>query len=65
MALTSPGTRNSLKLLQNFTFLPSGGIAPVTETSGTKKWVHFRWACAKFLPQNFHEWAGYAIGHSV
>jgi transposase len=34
------------------------GIAPVTETSGKKKWVHFRWACPKFLRQSFHEWAG-------
>jgi hypothetical protein len=41
------------------------GIAPVTETSGKKKWVHFRWACAKFLRQSFHEWAGHSIGHSV
>jgi transposase len=41
------------------------GIAPVTETSGKKKWVHFRWACAKFLRQSFHEWAGHTIGHSV
>ena len=31
------------------------GIAPVTETSGKKKWVHFRWACAKFLRQSSHE----------
>ena len=41
------------------------GIAPVTESSGKKKWVHFRWACAKFLRQSFHEWAGHTIGHSV
>ena len=41
------------------------GIAPVTETSGKKKWVHFRWACPKFLRQSFHEWAGHTIGHSV
>jgi transposase len=40
------------------------GIAPVTETSGKKKWVHFRWACAKFLRQSFHEWAGHSIAHS-
>jgi transposase len=40
------------------------GIAPVTETSG-KKWVHFRWACAKFLRQSFHEWAGHSIAQSV
>jgi transposase len=41
------------------------GIAPVTETSGKKKWVHFRWACPKFLRQSFHEWAGHTIAYSV
>jgi transposase len=40
------------------------GIAPVTERSGKKKWVHFRWACPKFLRQTFHEWAGHSIAHS-
>ena len=33
------------------------GIAPVTESSGQQKWVHWRWACPKFLRQTFHEWA--------
>lgn len=33
------------------------GIAPVTETSGKQKWVHWRWACPKFLRQTFHEWS--------
>jgi transposase len=32
------------------------GITPVTERSGKRKWVHFRWACPKFLRQSFHEW---------
>jgi transposase len=41
------------------------GIAPVTERSGKKQWVHFRWACPKFLRQSFHEWAGHSIAHSV
>jgi len=41
------------------------GIAPVMEKSGKTKWVHFRWACPKFLRQSFHEWAGHSIGHSV
>jgi transposase len=41
------------------------GIAPVTERSGKKKWVHFRWACSKFLRQTFHEWAGHSIAQSV
>jgi transposase len=40
------------------------GIAPVTETSGKKKWVHSRWACPKFLRQSFHEWAGHSIAKS-
>jgi transposase IS116/IS110/IS902 family protein len=41
------------------------GIAPVTERSGKKKWVHFRWAAPKFPRQSFHEWAGHSIAHSV
>ena len=41
------------------------GIAPVTERSGKKKWVYFRWACPKFLRQSFHEWAGHSIAYSV
>jgi transposase len=40
------------------------GIAPVTESSGKKKWVHVRWACPKFLRQSFHEWAGHSIVQS-
>jgi transposase len=41
------------------------GIAPVTERSGKKKWVHFRVACPKFLRQSFHEWAGHSITQSA
>jgi Transposase IS116/IS110/IS902 family len=41
------------------------GIAPVMERSGKKQWVHFRVACAKFLRQSFHEWAGHSIAYSV
>ena len=33
------------------------GIAPVTERSGTKKWVHWRWACSKFVRQTLQEFA--------
>jgi transposase len=33
------------------------GIAPVTESSGQKTWVHWRWSCPKFLRQTFVEWA--------
>jgi transposase len=38
------------------------GIAPVLERSGKSQWVHFRWACPKFLRQTFQEWAGHSIG---
>ena len=41
------------------------GIAPVMEKSGRKQWIHFRWACPKFLRQSFHEWASHSIGYSV
>ena len=41
------------------------GVAPITERSGKKKWVHFRWACPKFLRQSFHEWAGHSMGKSA
>jgi transposase len=33
------------------------GIAPVTERSGKKTWVHRRFACARFVKQSFHEFA--------
>jgi hypothetical protein len=41
------------------------GIAPVMEKSAKKKWVHFGWACPKFLRQSFHEWAGHSISQST
>jgi transposase len=37
------------------------GIAPVTEQSGKAQWIHFRWACPKFLRQSFHEFAGHSV----
>lgn len=37
------------------------GIAPVTESSGKSHWVHWRWACSKFVRQTFHEWANCSI----
>jgi transposase len=37
------------------------GIAPVTERSGKKNWVHWRWAAPAFLRQTFHEFAGHSI----
>ena len=40
---------------------PLSGTAPVTSRSGKKCWVHWRWACPKFLRQTFHEFAGQSI----
>lgn len=40
------------------------GIAFVTERSGKKSWVHWRWQCPKFLRQTFVEWAGQTINKS-
>ena len=40
------------------------GIAPVTERSGQKTWVHWRWQCSTFLRQTFVEWAAQTINKS-
>jgi transposase len=37
------------------------GIAPVTERSGKKIWIHRRFACAHFVKQSFHEFAAQSI----
>jgi hypothetical protein len=36
----------------------------VTERSGKKHWVHWRWQCPTFLRQTFVEWAGQTINKS-
>ncbi len=40
------------------------GIAPVTERSGKKIWVHWRMQCPRFLRQTFVEWAAASIPRS-
>jgi len=40
------------------------GIAPVTERSGNKSWVHWRYSCPKFLRQSFIEWANQTVRFS-
>jgi transposase len=40
------------------------GIAPVTERSGNKHWVHWRLQCPTFIRQTFVEWAGATIPRS-
>jgi transposase len=40
------------------------GVAPVTERSGNKSWVHWRYSCPTFLRQTFIEWVGQTIPRS-
>ena len=40
------------------------GVAPVTESSGKSRWVHWRYAAPTFLRQTFVEWAAQTIPHS-
>jgi transposase len=41
------------------------GIAPVTQRSGKKSWVHWRLRCPKFLRQTFVEWAAQTVTRSL
>lgn len=50
---------NLAEEIQNY-----AGIAPVTERSGQKFWVHWRWQGAKFVRQTFVEWASKTINSS-
>jgi transposase len=49
----------SARALQEYT-----GIAPVTERSGKSTWVHWRYACSRFLRQSVVEWAGMSVRYS-
>ncbi len=40
------------------------GVAPVTERSGNKCWVHWRYCCSTFLRQSFVEWVPQTITRS-
>ncbi|HEY3499723.1 MAG TPA: IS110 family transposase [Polyangiaceae bacterium] len=40
------------------------GVAPVTERSGNKSWVHWRVACPTFLRQTFIEWVAQTVPRS-
>lgn len=51
---------NSAVEVQSFS-----GVAPVTEKSGNKSWVHWRFACPKFLRQTFVEFANHSRNKSI
>jgi transposase len=40
------------------------GVAPVTERSGNKSWIHWRYSCPTFLRQTFIEWVGQTVPRS-
>lgn len=40
------------------------GVAPVTERSGNKSWIHWRCGCPTFLRQTFIEWVGQTVPRS-
>lgn len=40
------------------------GIAPVTDRSGKREWIHRRFACPKFVKQSFHEFAAQSLRSS-
>jgi transposase len=45
-------------------FQKYSGVAPVTERSGNKSWVHWRWQSPTFLRQTMVEWAAQTINKS-
>ncbi len=58
--LTAMGTDRS-RFVSASEIQEYSGIAPVTERSGKRVWIHRRFACPKFLRQTFHEFAGQSI----
>lgn len=43
----------------------AAGIAPVTERSGKREWVHWRWSASSFIRQTFHEFAHQSVRSSA
>jgi hypothetical protein len=50
---------NSAQEIQNY-----AGLSPVTERSGQKNGVHWRWQCSKFVRQSFIEWSAKSVNQS-
>jgi transposase len=50
---------NNALEIQNY-----AGLSPVTERSGQKSWVHWRWQCSKFIRQSFIEWSAKSVNQS-
>jgi transposase len=54
--LTAFGTARDAGSMQRYF-----GVAPVTEKSGNRAWVHWRWNAPSFLRQTLVEWAGLTV----
>ena len=63
-ASSSPSANNGNALPPPTELQKYAGIAPVTERSGKKSWVHWRLQCPKFLRQTFVEWAAESTRHA-
>lgn len=37
----------------------------MVERSGKQEWIHWRWACPKFIRQSFHEFARCSLASSL
>src|SRR6266404_151251 len=61
---SSPSVNNASVMEVPSRFSGYTGIAPVTESSGNKHWVHWRLQCPTFIRQTFVEWAGATIPRS-
>ena len=61
--ITAFGTRRE-RFTSAYQLQCLSGITPVSESSGSSCWVHFRCACPKFLRQTFHEFAALSITRS-
>lgn len=49
----------SAQEIQNY-----AGLSPVTERSGNKEWIHWRWQCSTFIRQTFVEWSAKSVHQS-
>jgi hypothetical protein len=50
---------NSAQEIKNY-----AGLSPVTERSGQKNRVYWRWQCSKFIRQRFIEWSAKSVHQS-
>jgi hypothetical protein len=62
--METPRYREQMNLLIDSLKVHWADPTRLTERSGNKTWVHWRWQCPTFLRQTFVEWAAESIRHS-